>query len=95
MLEHLDEEYSLFACYTFGSVEAVFDFLRWKPALKDEAKRLELRERLNEIAGVSIAESEITKRPSIRLTALAQGSALRDFLTVMDWLVGEIKRYPA
>ena len=93
VLEHMDEEYSLFGCYTSGSVEATFDFLRWKPALKDEAKRLELRELLNRVAGFSIAESEITKRPSIRLTALAQGSALADFLAVMDWLIATIKSY--
>ena len=95
ILEYLDEEYSLFACYTSGSVEANFDFLRWKSALKGEAKRMELRERLNRIIGFSIAETEITKRPSIRLAALAQGSALVDFLGVMDWLADDIKKYPA
>ena len=93
-LEHDGEEYSLFVCYTSGTVEATFDYLRWKPALKDEAKRMELRERLNEVAGFSIAESQITKRPSIRLAALAEGPALFDFLAVMDWLVEEITKFP-
>ena len=93
-LEHDGEEYSLFVCYTSGTVEATFDYLRWKPALKDELKRMELRERLNKVAGFSIAESQITKRPSIRLAALAEGSALSDFLAAMDWLADEIKKYP-
>ena len=92
-LEHDGEEYSLFVCYTSGTVEATFDYLRWKPALKDEAKRMDLRERLNGVAGFSIAESQITRRPSIRLSTLAQGSALSDFLAVMDWLANEIKKY--
>ena len=52
-------------------------------------------ERLNGVAGFSIAEAQITKRPSIRLAALANGSALTDFLAVMVWLVIEIKKYSA
>ena len=95
ILEHGGEEYSLFACYTTGHVEVNFDFLRWKAAMKDPAALMALRGRLNNIAGFNIAETDITRRPSVRFEVLTQGAALPEFLGVMDWLVNEIRKWSA
>ena len=95
ILEHRGEEYSLFACYTNGYVELNFDFLRWKTALKEPAARMALRERLNNIAGFNIAETDIMRRPSVRFGVLAEGTASPEFLGVMNWLVDEIKKWSA
>lgn len=93
ILKRGEVRYHLFSCTTTGFVKVVFDLLRWTPALKDSAKRMELRERLNGVAGISINESDITGNPSISLATLAPGAALADFLAVIDWLVAEISIY--
>ena len=95
VLEHAEETYSLFLCYNAGNVEIQFSRLKEKPAFKDTARRLALLNRLNAISGVSIPDSKITGMPSIKFSVLAQGTALTEFLAVMDWLVEEIRKYPA
>ena len=92
--EHAEETYSIFLCYNAGNVEIQFSRLKEKSAFKDASRRLALLNRLNAISGVSIPESKITGMPSIKFSVLAQGTALSEFLAVMDWLVAEIKSHP-
>jgi hypothetical protein len=47
--------------------------------------------RLNEIPGVALPEDSITRRPSIPLSTLQDEPVLAQFLTVLEWVVGEIK----
>ena len=57
----------------------------------DEAKRLELRDRLNKISRVEIPADAITRRPSIPLAVLTDDVALKAFLGVLDWYIAEVK----
>lgn len=62
----------------------------WSP-FNDEAKRLELLDRLNQIPGVKIPRDDITRRPSFPLSLLRDEIALKRFLETLDWYVAEIK----
>jgi hypothetical protein len=46
---------------------------------------------LNQLPGVEIPESGIERRPSLSLESLAQAGAVEQFLSVYDWVVGEIQ----
>jgi hypothetical protein len=46
---------------------------------------------LNQVPGVEIPESGIERRPSLSLESLAQAGAVEQFLSVYDWVVGEIQ----
>jgi hypothetical protein len=48
--------------------------------------------RLNQIDGMSFPADVITRRPSIVIGSLSEGTRLKDFLTVMDWVVNELKQ---
>jgi len=61
-------------------------------AFKEETKRVELLTRLNQIDGMNFAADVITLRPNIVMGPLSEGTRLKDFLAVMDWVVHELKQ---
>lgn len=72
-------------------MEIKFQMLQGKPPFSDEGKRVELQERFNKVPGIVIPVTGITKRPSIRLSLLKDPSVLQQFLSVLDWLVEQIR----
>lgn len=90
LFDHNGRQHQLFAIYTSGVVETYFYWHAFKPPFDDEAKRIELMDRLNQIEGVAISKDNINKRPSIRLTTLREGETLEQFLSVYDWVLEEI-----
>ena len=91
---HAGNSYNLFATYTYGRIEIYFQHLKPKPPFDDEDKRLELRRRLNEIAGVSIPRDGTCGRPSIRLEILAAPELMERFLATLGWTLQEIRGSP-
>jgi hypothetical protein len=89
-MDHKGRSYYPFAVYTYGRVEIQFQHMRRRP-FDDEAKRLELLRRLNEIEGVDISVNKLTKRPSIPLSALRSTAALKQYLQAFDWYVQEVR----
>jgi len=55
-------------------------------------QRLELLRRLNDIPGVQLSTDSIDKYPNILLSALANGSALEQFLQAIAWTNHEVTR---
>jgi hypothetical protein len=87
VLEALGREHYPVALYSNGWLEIQFQHLLRRPPFDDEKVRLELLERLNEISGVSIGRDRIAKRPSIRLSLLAQNpAALQQLKGVLEWV---------
>lgn len=82
--------HQMFAVWTYGRVEIYFQYLKAKPPFEDYTKRKELLDRLNEIAGMSLGEDAITRRPSIPLSMLAPEDKMSQFLNVLDWVIDEI-----
>lgn len=73
-----------------GRIEVLFQYLQRYPPFDDERKRLELRRRINEIPGVSLAREDITRRPSIPLSLLTQDVALEQMKSVLKWFEDEV-----
>ena len=92
VLDHAGQRHQVVGVYTDGSLEIKFAYIQWKASLDKEAKRLALRDRLNEVTGMHIQTAEVTdKRPSYYLSVL-QGNADRErFLAALDWFVGEVR----
>jgi hypothetical protein len=92
-LDHKGTPY-FFAAIWFSStlckVEIQFQWLKERPAFAAEAKRIELRDKLNSVPGVNIGVEAITKRPSIPLSMLQDEATLRQFLGVLDWVAQEV-----
>ncbi|HVG44365.1 MAG TPA: hypothetical protein VM890_06520 [Longimicrobium sp.] len=80
-----------FAVYSSGAVLIYFQWYAYKPPFSDERRRIEILHRLNEIPGVAIPESSISRRPSIPLTVLARDGNMARFLAVFDWFLEEVR----
>ena len=65
--------------------------MQTRPPFDNEAKRLELLHRLNELPGVSLPSDAISRRPSVALSTLKDEAVLKKFLDTFDWVIQEIK----
>jgi hypothetical protein len=91
MMDWKGTKNSVISVWTYGRLEVQFQTMKERPPFDSEAKRHELRERLNRIPGVEIPADAITRRPSILLSTLADKAALTQFHEVLDWFVSEVK----
>ena len=89
VLDHREKGYSIFAVWTYGTVEITFQYYQSWPPFDVEEKRRELLGRLNAIEGVSIPEDAVARRPSIPLAVFADETRLANFLRVYEWILQE------
>ncbi|MBN1482776.1 hypothetical protein EH223_12420 [candidate division KSB1 bacterium] len=89
---HKDISHPLFAVYTYSKLEIYFYWYAYKPPFDDEAKRLLLLEKLNNIDGVKIPKQAIAKRPSISLSILNTREKIDQFLAIFDWFLDVVKK---
>ena len=80
----------LFAVYTGwipGAPYVQLQFQNWAkhPAFEDPAKRVEMIQRLNGIAGVALTPDAIDRYPTLSLAALQDQAALATFVSAMKW----------
>jgi hypothetical protein len=59
--------------------------------LSDLAVRREFLGRVNKIPGIDLPADSVEKRRSVQLQVLAQGTALSDFLAILDWAIGLVE----
>lgn len=91
ILNHKDRDHQLFAVWTYGTAEIYFYWYQYKEPFDSDEKRLELLKRLNDIEGIDLHNDAIARRPGIPLSVLRNGTALKQFLSVFDWVVQEIQ----
>jgi hypothetical protein len=92
MVDHGGDQYWTIAVWTGGTFEVQFQWMRRKRPFEAEARRQELREKLNAIPSISIPPEAIERRPNLPLKVLASPGTLDRFLAVLDWMVGEIRK---
>jgi hypothetical protein len=82
---------SVISVWTYGRLEILFQWMKERPPFDSEAKRQELRERLNRVPGVQIPADAITLRPRTLLSQLRDKAVLAQFLEVLDWFLQQVK----
>lgn len=90
VVDHRGTSNTLIAVWTYGRAEVQFQHMT-QPPFDDEAKRLELVRRLNEIPGVSVRDDAIFRRPAFDLSTLRDRTAMRRLTEALDWAVDEIR----
>jgi hypothetical protein len=91
LLDCSGETHWIVSVWTYGRIEIQFQQMLGRQPFDNEAKRLELRDRLVQIPGVEIPADAIARRPVISLSALADPLGLQSFLGVLDWYVSQVK----
>jgi hypothetical protein len=91
MLDHKGEKHFVTIVRTDGRVEVSFGRMLTRRPFDDEAKRRELRDRLNRIPGIDIPADAITLYPTIPVSALTDATAAETFLAALDWYFAAVK----
>jgi len=84
------KKHQLFAVRMDGVIEIYFQWYQYMPPFNAVEKRIELCQRLNEIKGVSIADTALSARPTLPLSALYPQQALHHFLETYNWFIREV-----
>jgi hypothetical protein len=92
-LDHKGTVYKFVRPYTYGSVEILFEYLKYQPPFDDESVRRALLDRLNKVPHVRISDDKIELRPTIALGLLKNKDAMEPFLGTLRWIVEEIRAY--
>ena len=79
------EDHNTFAVWTSGEVAIQFGSMLNKPPFSDEARRLELMDRLNRIPHVSLPVEKVGKYPSFQVSNLIPGDAFKQFTDTWEW----------
>lgn len=94
MVDHAGDQYWTIAVWTYGTIEIQFQWMRKSLLFGAESKRQALRDKLNTIPGISIAEERIDRRPNVPLQVLTAPGVLAQFLEALDWVVDQIRLQP-
>jgi hypothetical protein len=86
-----DKGWVVVSVWTYGTVEIPFQYMSKRKPFDNEAKRIELLNRLNQIPEVEIPADAISRRPNIPLAVLAKDGVMAQFLAVLDWFACEVK----
>ena len=84
-------QHLLFAVFTSGNMQIYFQAYQNRPGFESEEKRMELRNKLNDISGVNILPDGISKYPSIPLSVFFDEDNLNHFFQIYEWFFKEIE----
>src|SRR5262249_23006103 len=91
MLDHDGVNHFVVSVWTSGRLEIPFRWMRTRRPFESEAKRLELRDRLLQIEGLRLEPEGVSGLARISLSVLTKDAALKEFLSVLDWYIGEVR----
>ncbi len=77
--------------WTYGRAQTQFGAMKSRPPFDDEGRRMELLRRLNEIPGVALPDESVNLYPGILLSTFQDEGALKQLLSVLDWIVAEVR----
>lgn len=88
---HGGVDHQLFAVWSTGTVEVLFQWYANKPVFAEDGKRLEMLERLNAIPGVSLTADAIRRRPNLPLKRFVEPVARRQLTSVFEWYLSQVR----
>jgi len=81
----------LISLWTNGKVEIPFGWMKRNPPFNDQAKRRELFDKFNAVPGIVLPADGFDHYPRFEIGALADSAVLDQFITVLEWAVGQIR----
>lgn len=81
---------NMFVLYTGGGLSVQFVSMN-VPPFSDAQKRNELRQQLNDAAGLQFESKGLEGWPTVRISLLGQPGSLEGFLGVWDWYIESIR----
>lgn len=92
ILERDSRQHTVVALWSGSAMELRFQYLRASPPFDKREKLTELARRLSDIPGVSLQDDAADRlRPTLAYSKLTNEPAMQHFLSVLTWVVTEIK----
>lgn len=88
-----DHAYSPFGVSTRGRVDVYLNAMGTMPPFDDEAKRVELIHRLNQMPGVNIPDDAVRRVGKITLNLLVDPKSLAMFFAAVEWFFDQARLY--
>jgi hypothetical protein len=89
-----DVKYGFVSCWTYGSMEAQFQYMTSGP-FADERLREALRQRLAQVEGYDLPPDAIARRPRLDVALLADERRQKALFAALDWELGKIREWQA
>ncbi len=87
-----NRRYFSFSCWTYDSVEILFQYIKSQPYLNDMESRKIILSKLNKIPGVDIPLSKLEFRPSLSYPNLIDKNNFEIFISIWENYFNEIKK---
>ena len=91
MLDSRNQKHQLCEIWGNGQLETYFQWYAYKAPFTDEAKRIELLGRFNQIPGVSLPPDGIQRRPTIPLAVFREPMNFDRLIKIWEWVIAEIR----
>ena len=90
-LEHNGEDAQCFKVRTDGNLQIPFQFHKHLKVFAKREMREMLRQKLNQISGISISIEDLDEHPKFDLKLLAGEKALEQFIGAFDWFIEQAR----
>jgi hypothetical protein len=87
----VDRVATLFSAWTYGTIEMGFSYVKLYPPFDREEMRREWLTRVNHIQGAKLPEDSFNRRPTFRLTLLANEAEYQKFVETMQWVIDQLR----
>jgi len=77
----------------YGTIEIVFQHLATRAPFDEPELREEMRQRLNRVRGIDLADDRLLKRPPFSLEVLADANARTAIIETLEWFMSELDRF--
>lgn len=92
MLDRGGEKHFTFGAWSHhGTIEVQLQHMH--PPVGTDARKRELLRRVAAVPGVELTHEDLSRRPSLKMSALADPGALASFLAAFDWWLGEVEAH--
>lgn len=87
-----NRRYFSFSCWTYDSVEILFQYMKLQPYLNDTESRKKILTKLNKISGIDIPLSKLELRPSLSYKDLIDKNNFEIFISIWEEYFNEIRK---
>ena len=90
-----DVKHWFVSCWTYGRMEALFQYMKTSGPFVEESLREEFRSRLNRVEGFNIGPDALTQRPRLELAKLKDPARQEALFSALDWELAEVRKWQA
>jgi hypothetical protein len=90
-LDHAGYSYWPFYLWTYGRIAFQFGWMQEMPPFDQESHKIEFLRRLNDVPGIDLPPTVLTRRPEVLLAPLNNEASLSKLFGALEWFVAQAR----